>query len=91
MAYHIEGYVRHFVSIFDLLMASNEEIVCNVFINTLRPMQMADIFQTTFSNVFSWMKIAISLTSVPGGQINNIPAMVQKTAWRQAIVWTTPS
>ena len=26
-------------------------------INTLRPRQMAAIFQTTFSNAFSWMKI----------------------------------
>ena len=44
---------------------------------------MAVIFQTTFSNAFSWMKIEnvlisinISLKFVPKGQINNIPALV---------------
>ena len=43
--------------------------------------KMAAIFQMTFSNAFSWMKIyiliKISLTFVPQGPINNIPALVQ--------------
>ena len=49
---------------------------------------MAAIFQTTFSDAFSWMKmygfsIKISLKFVPNGPINNIPALVQIMAWRQ--------
>ena len=50
---------------------------------------MAAIFQTTFSNAFSWMKNAwilfttISLNFVPKGPINNIPALVQIMAWRR--------
>ena len=48
---------------------------------------MAAIFQTTFSNAFSWMKmcefllIKISLKFVPKGQINNITTLVQMMAW----------
>ena len=50
--------------------------------------KMAAIFQTTFSNAFSWMKmyeffIEISLKFVPQGPINNIPALVQIMAWRR--------
>ena len=42
-----------------------------------------------FSNAFSWMKklwisVIISLKFVPKGPINNIPALVQIMAWRQA-------
>ena len=50
---------------------------------------MAAIFQTTFSNAFSWMKIDIwisikfSLKFVPKGPIDNIPASVQLMAWRR--------
>ena len=51
--------------------------------------KMAAIFQTTFSNAFSWMKIykgliMISLEFVPEGPINNIPALVQIKAWRRS-------
>ena len=42
--------------------------------------KMAAIFQTTFSNTFSWMKF-VSLKFIPEGPINNIPALVQKMAW----------
>ena len=50
--------------------------------------KMAAIFQTTFSNGFSWMKLyefwlKISLKFVPRGRINNILALVQIMAWRQ--------
>ena len=38
---------------------------------------MAAIFQTTFSNAFSWISIKIYLKCVPQGPINNIPALVQ--------------
>ena len=44
--------------------------------------KIAAIFQTTFSNEFSWMKVykfwlKISLRFVPKGPINNIPALFQ--------------
>ena len=54
--------------------------------------KMAAIFQTTFSNAFSWMKMCkfrlrfISLKYVPKGPINkkkNIPTLVQIMAWRR--------
>ena len=49
---------------------------------------MAAIFQTIFSNAFTWMEIyeiwlKISLRFVPKGPINNIPALIQVIAWRQ--------
>ena len=49
---------------------------------------MDAISQTMFPNVFSWMKmfefrLNISLKFVPKGPINNIPAMVQRMAWRR--------
>ena len=48
---------------------------------------MTAIFQTKFSNAFSWMKIyefrfKISLKFVPKVRINNILAFVQILAWR---------
>ena len=51
--------------------------------------KMAVIFQTTFSNAFSWMKmnefrLKISLKFVPKGQINNIPSLYQIMAWRRS-------
>ena len=46
-------------------------------VNTLRPRQMAAIFQTAFSNAFSWMKMyQFRLRFVSKGQINNIPVLV---------------
>ena len=48
---------------------------------------MAAIFQKTFSNTLSnenvSISIEISLKFVPKGPINNIPALVQTTAWRR--------
>ena len=60
----------------------------SVRFNTLRPRKMADISQTTFSNVFSsmnnvWIPIQISLMFVPYGPVNNIPALVRIMAWRR--------
>ena len=57
-------------------------------INTLRPRQngrlFADnIFTCIFLNEKVWISINISLTFVPKGQINNIPALVQIMAWRR--------
>ena len=37
--------------------AADPTLTLKPFINTLRPRQMAAIFQTTFSNAFSWMKM----------------------------------
>ena len=50
--------------------------------------KMVAIFQTTFSNTFSWMKmyqfrLKISLKFVPKSPINNIPALVHIMAWRR--------
>ena len=50
--------------------------------------EMNNISQTTFSNVFSSMKMfefrfKISLMFVPKGPINNIPALLQIMAWRR--------
>ena len=47
-----------------------------------------DIFQCIFLNENAWPLIEISLKFVPKGQINNIPALVQIMARRQAIVGT---
>ena len=50
--------------------------------------EMNNISQTTFqTNVFNenvWISIKISLTFVPKGPINNIPALVQMMAWRRS-------
>ena len=55
-------------------------------INTLRPRQNGrhfpdDIFKSIFLNENVWISIEISLKFVPRGEINNIPALVQKIAW----------
>ena len=52
--------------------------------------KMAVIFQTTFSNNFSWIinawiSIKISLKFVPKGPIDNIPALVQIMAWHRQV------
>ena len=44
---------------------------------------MAAILQTTFSNAFSWMKIAVFFKYVCNDPIDNNPALVQMMAWRQ--------
>ena len=56
--------------------------------NTLRPRQNGrhfpdDIFKCNFLNENIWISIKISLKFVPGGPINNIPALVQIMAWRR--------
>ena len=57
-----------------------------VHINTLRPRQngrhfLDNIFKCIFLNENVWISIKISLNFVPMGPINNIPALVQITAW----------
>ena len=57
-------------------------------LNTLRPRQNGrhftdDIFKCIFLNENVWIAIEISLTFVPKGRINNIPALVQIMAWRR--------
>ena len=56
--------------------------------NTLRPRQNGplfpdDIFKRIFLNENIWISIQISLKFVPGGPMNNIPALVQIMAWRR--------
>ena len=55
-------------------------------INPLRPRQNGrhfpdDIFKCIFLNENVWISIKVSLTFVPKGPINNIPALVQIMAW----------
>ena len=57
-------------------------------VNTLRPRQNGrhfadDIFKWIFLNKNLWIPIKISLTFVPQGPINNIPALVQIMAWHR--------
>ena len=57
-------------------------------LNTLRPRQNGrhfadDMFKCIFLNENVWIPIKISLTFVPEGRINNIPALVQIMAWRR--------
>ena len=68
--------------------------VCQVLIdgsdvNTLRPRQHGrhfpdDIFRCIFLNENIWIAINISLSFVPKGPIDNIPALVQIMAWRRS-------
>ena len=66
-------------------------------INTLKSRQngchfVDDISNCSFLNENVWISIKNSLKFVPRGQINHIPALVQKMVWRtrwQAIIWTT--
>ena len=56
--------------------------------NILRPGQNGrhfadDIFKRIFLNENIWITIKISLKFVPKGSMNNIPALVQKMAWRR--------
>ena len=58
-------------------------------INTLRPRQNGrhfadDSFKYILLNKTVWIPIKISLKFVPTGAINNIPALVQLTAWRRS-------
>ena len=56
-------------------------------LNTLRPRQMDTLFQTTFANGFSWMKMYEFPLKfhwslfVPRGPISNIPTLVEIMAW----------
>ena len=56
--------------------------------NTLRPRQHGrhfpdDIFRCIFLNENIWIAINISLSFIPKGPIDNIPALVQIMAWRR--------
>ena len=57
-------------------------------LNTLRPGQnyrhfANDIFKCIFLNGNVWISLKISLKFVPEVRISNIPALVQKMAWRR--------
>ena len=64
-------------------------MLCLFSVNTLRPRQDGclfpdDILKLIFLNQNVWISIRISLTFVPKGPINNIPALVQIMAWRRS-------
>ena len=68
------------------------DILSDAVINTSRLRQNGrhfqdDIFKCIFLNEYIWISIKISLQFVPSGPINNIPALVQIGARRQAIIW----
>ena len=59
------------------------------FVSTLRLRQNGhhfpdDIFKCIFLNENVWISIKVSLTFVPKGLINNIPALVQIMVWRRS-------
>ena len=61
---------------------------CQLTLNTLRPRQDGchfpdDIFRCIFLNENIWIAINISLSFVPKGPIDNIPALAQIMAWRR--------
>ena len=62
----------------------NDDLVSERFY-TLRPRQngryFADVFRYIFLNENARISLKISLKFVPGVRINNIPALVQITAW----------
>ena len=67
---------------------SETSTVIYLSLRYLGPDKMDAISQTTFSNVFSWMKMyefsfEMSLKFVPNFQINNITALVQIIPWRR--------
>ena len=67
-------------------MVPNTAACGSYTINTLRPRQNGglcanDIFTCIFLNEKVWISINISLKSVPKGQINYIPVLVQIMAW----------
>ena len=73
-----------------ILLASCLKYTCitKIIINTLRPRQNGhhfadDIFKCIFLNENVWISIKISMTFVPRGPINKIPALVQIMAWRR--------
>ena len=53
-------------------------------INTFRPRQNGRRFKHIFLNENVRISIQISLTFVPKGPINNIPALVQTMSWRRS-------
>ena len=67
---------------------SLEEAVENCLLNTFRLRQNGrhfadDIFKCIFLNENIWIAINISLSFVPKGPIDNIPALVQIIVWRR--------
>ena len=66
--------------------------VCNTSLklNILRPRQNGrhfpdEIFKCIFLDENVWISIKVSLTFVPKGPIDNIPALVQIMAWRRSV------
>ena len=63
----------------------NLSIMHTVAVNTLRPRQngrrFPHMFKCIFLNKNVWISLKISLKFVPKVRINNLPALVQITAW----------
>ena len=62
--------------------------LCAGEVNTLRPRQNGrhfpdNIFKSIFLNENIWISINISIKFAPRGPINNIPTLVQVTAWHR--------
>ena len=83
-----KAFPWHYIINHELVNPLWNESLIIVLVNTLRPIQNGrlladDIFTCIFLNEKVWISIKISLTFVPKGPINNIPALVQIMAWRQ--------
>ena len=72
----------------DSIAGQHSASFCVCFLTHWGHDKMVAIFQTTFLEAFSWLKMykfrfKISLKFVPQVRIDNIPALVQIMAWRQ--------
>ena len=65
----LPGFLSQTLVWYDWLTHDGKLYMC--CFNTLRPRQMDGIWQTTFSNAFSWISLKSSLKFVPKGLINN--------------------
>ena len=79
----LEGNMSYFV-----ISCLPTDISKTRFINTWRPRQNGrhipdDHFKRIFLNENVWISIKFSLKFVPGGPINDFPALVQIMAWRR--------
>ena len=71
-----------------VLVMNTQLKITHTQLNTSRPIQNGrhfpdDRFKCLFLNGNIWINIEIPMYFVPGGQINNIPALFQMMAWRR--------
>ena len=89
VAFHPAARVCTLASNTGLLGADKSYTSAHLPINTLRPRQNGrlfadDCFKRIFLNENNRISIKISLKFVPKGPIINIPALVQRMAWRRS-------